>query len=63
VDNERLYILNDRFVRRNMAGEVVAEEEIHNKERLLHLVSGVFGSALPEDTTLLDKYLRHYSII
>ncbi|GMH67053.1 hypothetical protein TL16_g04579 [Triparma laevis f. inornata] len=57
VKNERCFILNDKFIRRDMNGEKLEEETITTKHRLEELVTTFFGIALPEKRDGIDKFL------
>ena len=58
VDDERRHVLNDVYVRRKMSGEMVEEEKIESKERLMEIVEDVMLIQLPEDTEGIDKFLK-----
>ena len=40
-----------------MGGQIVKREKIEGKDRLLALVTDVFGLALPENATGLDRFI------
>ena len=57
IGSTRHHVLNGEYVVREMGGEVKSREKVSTKERLLDLVTGVFGLSLPEDTDGLDRFL------
>ncbi|GMH96863.1 hypothetical protein TrST_g13400 [Triparma strigata] len=56
IDNQRCFILNNTFVRRNMEGDKVEEETIKTRQRLLELID-YFGIELPVNSEGIDRYL------